>query len=120
PGSEHELRAGNVVLDLRHSSVVGTGPQGPSVTLTLALKLRVQKSRGSNAPLNYRVEVFASDDNGNRQGFDQAGTLRVPSKAKGKNTATAQRPIDTSDHEKRKAQKHHKLISLFNETGILE
>src|SRR6185295_1049794 len=70
PGAKQKLKAGDVELDLRHSAVVGTGPDGQSVTLTLALKLKVKprNSHGSNAPLDYRVEVFASDDNGNSQG----------------------------------------------------
>jgi len=81
-------------------------PPRQSVTLTLALKVNVQKSHGSGAPLTYRVEVSASDDNGNFQGFDQAGTLRLLSKAKGPKAAPARQPIDASDHEKQKARKH--------------
>ncbi len=75
PGSNHNLKAGNVQLDLRHTTVVGSGPTGQSVTLGLALKLK--EPHGVKGPLTYRVEAFASDDDGNKQGFDEIGTLSI-------------------------------------------
>jgi hypothetical protein len=74
PGSNKKLRAGDLELDLRNTKAVGTGPTGPSVTLTLALKLK-KRHRG-DGPVDYRVELFASDDDGDKQGFEVAGTLR--------------------------------------------
>ena len=55
PGAKKKLKAGNVELDLQDSKVVGSGPLGPSVTLTLALKLKPKKPRSLIAPLSYRA-----------------------------------------------------------------
>jgi hypothetical protein len=72
PGSRKKLRAGLVTLDLAGTSVVGSGPTGQSVTLTLNLRLEPQTPAGK-----YRVELLAADARGNAQGFDQAGVLHV-------------------------------------------
>jgi hypothetical protein len=72
PGSDKKLRAGVVTLELADSTVVGSGPTGRSVTLTLRLRLDPQTPLGA-----YRLELLATDDHGNAQGFEQAGVLHV-------------------------------------------
>jgi hypothetical protein len=72
PGSRTLFETPAVTMDVKESSVVGTGPQGPSVTLNLALRF---KPKAAGRVL--RVEAFATDDFGNQQGFDQAGTIGV-------------------------------------------
>jgi hypothetical protein len=57
---------------LADTTVVGSGPTGHSVTLTLRLRLAPQTPAG-----DYHVELLATDDHGNAQGFDPAGVLRV-------------------------------------------
>jgi hypothetical protein len=42
-----------------------------------ALKLNPRKPHGFKGPLHYRVEVFASDDDKNMQGFASFGILHV-------------------------------------------
>jgi hypothetical protein len=54
------------------SSVLGSGPTSPSVTLNLALSFK-PSARGRT----FRVEVAASDDLGNEDPFALAGTLTV-------------------------------------------
>src|ERR1051326_7760632 len=72
PGSRTLFETPAVTMDVKEISVVGTGPQGPSVTLNLALRF---KPKAAGRVL--RVEAFATDDFGNQQGFDQAGTIGV-------------------------------------------
>jgi Tol biopolymer transport system component len=78
PGSDKKLRAGVATLELADTTVVGSGPTGRSVTLTLRLRLAPQTPPG-----NYHVELLATDDHGNAQGFDQAGVLRLISRNEG-------------------------------------
>jgi hypothetical protein len=59
-------------LDLAQSQAIGSGPEGRSVRLVFALQLKLPV-----AGATYQLELLASDDNGNSQGFDQAGTLAV-------------------------------------------
>lgn len=90
PGSHTKLGAGVVTLDLAHSAVVGSGPTGRSVTLTLRLRLAPRPLRGE-----YRVELLATDDHGNAQGFEQAGVLWVVTKrgqGRGSNCFTVAAP----------------------------
>jgi hypothetical protein len=72
PGSRTLFETLAVTMDLQGSSVVGTGPEGPSVTLNLGLRFK-PKAAGRV----FRVEAFATDDFGNQQGFDEAGTIAV-------------------------------------------
>src|SRR5207247_7527470 len=59
-------------VHLAETSVVGSGPKGPSVTLNLALSFKPQAAGRS-----YVVEVAATDDLGNQQGFAPAGSLTI-------------------------------------------
>ncbi|HEV8439566.1 MAG TPA: hypothetical protein VGT40_15870 [Methylomirabilota bacterium] len=52
-----------------------SGPQGKDVTLTLAVRFKEQAA--GHDQRDCRVEVLATDDLGNEQGFDQAGSLDV-------------------------------------------
>ena len=57
---------------LAESSVVGSGPTGPSVTLNLDLSLKPEV-----AGRIYDVEAFATDDFGHEQGWELVGALAV-------------------------------------------
>ena len=59
-----------VAVDLGQSSLTTSGPEGRTVTMRLALTLSAL-----TACQQFRVQLFASDDHGNAQGFDDAGTL---------------------------------------------
>lgn len=56
---------------MAETRAVGSGPTGPSVTLTLSLSFK-RRAPGHT----YLVEVAAADDLGNRDDFVQTGTLR--------------------------------------------
>ena len=72
PGAHRLLQTPQVTLYLADTSVVGSGPTGPSVTLNLLLSLKPQA-----AGRTFAVEVAASDDQGHADDFAQAGTLMV-------------------------------------------
>ena len=72
PGSHHSLQTPQATLYLAETSVVASGQTGPSVTLNLSVSFKPQA-----AGHTFRVEVAASDDNGNADDFTQAGTLTV-------------------------------------------
>jgi len=72
PGSRTLFETPAATMDLQDSNVVGTGPDGPSVTLKLGLSFK-PKAAGRV----FRVEAFATDDDGNQQGFDEAGNIAV-------------------------------------------
>ena len=59
-----------VTVDLAQSSLTTTGAEGRTVTMRFALKLSAL-----TACQEFQVQLFASDDHGNAQGFDNAGTL---------------------------------------------
>ena len=71
-GSPNVLETPEETLYLADTSVVGSGPTGPSVTLNLSLSLKPQ-----TAGHTFLVEVSASDDLGNFDDFAPAGTLTV-------------------------------------------
>jgi len=75
----------------------GSGPTGPSVTLTIPIRLNLEADGRT-----FRIEVAAADDAGTTQDFQQAGTLTV-------GAAAAQPADDTSsrqhDDSKSKVQK---------------
>jgi Ca2+-binding RTX toxin-like protein len=75
PGSKARLQTRWATLFLSEARVVGAGPEGPSVTLTLPVSFK-PKAAGDA----YRIEVAATDDFGNAQGFAQTGTLVVTGK----------------------------------------
>lgn len=72
PGNRRRLETSAATMYLAESSVVGTGPTGPSVTLNFDLSFKPQAGGRT-----YRVEVFATDDFGHQQGFEPVGILTV-------------------------------------------
>lgn len=77
PGSPGYLETPTARVNLAESSVVGSGPTGPSVTLEIALSL-LGKAEGHT----YKVDVAAADDSGNVDRFVHATTLSVLKSAK--------------------------------------
>ena len=75
PGSKGTLETSAAALHLSKSSAVGSGPTGPSVTLTYGLSFK-PPAKGRT----YHVEVFATDDSGTQQGWEKVGTLTVRKK----------------------------------------
>jgi photosystem II stability/assembly factor-like uncharacterized protein len=71
-GSRNSLQTPQATLHLADTSVVGSGPTGPSVTLNLALSFKP-----SAAGRTFLVEVAATDDLGNQDNFAAAGTVTV-------------------------------------------
>jgi len=72
PGSRTHFETSAAVMYLEKSDVIGSGPTGPSVLLNLNLSFK-PKAAGRA----FRVEAFATDDEGNQQGFDEAGIIAV-------------------------------------------
>jgi len=72
PGDATNLANHGARVDLSHATVVGSGPTGQSVTLTIPLILNHQF-----ADHTFALEVAATDDNGLRADFEPAGTLTV-------------------------------------------
>jgi hypothetical protein len=71
-GSNARLQSSQATLYLADSSVVGSGPTGPSVTLNLSLGFKPQA-----AGKTFLVEVGASNDAGEEDTFTPAGSLTV-------------------------------------------
>jgi hypothetical protein len=71
-GSSNSLQTAQATLDLAGTSVKGSGPTGPSITLNLALSFKPQA-----AGRTFIVEVAATNDGSTRSEFMQAGTLTV-------------------------------------------
>ena len=72
PGSLTILATPYALLHLAATSVQGSGPQGPFVTLKMGLTM-IGKSAGHD----YKVELAAADDFGNEDRFVRAGALSV-------------------------------------------
>jgi hypothetical protein len=72
PGDPERFQTNAATMYLADSPVQGSGPTGPSVTLTYNLSFKPNA-----AGRTFRVEVFATDDFGNHQGFDPVGTVTV-------------------------------------------
>jgi hypothetical protein len=72
PGSRDRLHTRHATLDLEDTSVEGSGPTGPSVTLNLSLSFEAWGHSRT-----FLVEVAASDDFGHRDDFAGAGTLTI-------------------------------------------
>jgi hypothetical protein len=83
PGSHSRLETNEATLFLEDSSVVGSGPTGPSVRLNLALAF---KSRAAGH--TFDVEVLGRDDLGGLDEFRHAGNLSV-----------TRNPFDSGDGE---------------------
>lgn len=74
PGSGMILASKYAIVNLRDVAVVGSGPTGSRVSLTLPLQLlRKASSR------TYDVELAAADDLGNVDNFVRAGSLKLES-----------------------------------------
>jgi hypothetical protein len=71
-GSDNRLQTPEATLYLADTTVVGSGPTGPSVTLNLSLSFKPQA-----AGRTFIAEVAASDDFGHQDGFTPAGALTV-------------------------------------------
>jgi len=71
PGRRASLESSNAKVHLHDSSVQGSGPTGPSVTLTLDVSFKHRAAGRS-----YLVEVLATDSAGHEQ-IEVAGTLTV-------------------------------------------
>jgi murein DD-endopeptidase MepM/ murein hydrolase activator NlpD len=71
-GSRRRLETPLATVHLADTTVLGSGPTGPSVTLTLALSFKRR-----TATRTYVVEVKAMDDLGHHDAFARAGFLTV-------------------------------------------
>ena len=72
PGTSAVLETPIATLHLAGTRAVGSGPTGPSVTLTLDVSFK----DGAVGP-PYPVQVAATDDSGNADAFVDAGTVEV-------------------------------------------
>ncbi len=72
PGSDGVLATRYAALDLAQTTVTGSGPDGLTVTLQLALSFPAKN--GGHA---FRVDLAASDDLGHTDPFTKAGTVNV-------------------------------------------
>jgi hypothetical protein len=72
PGSHTRLKTSLAALHLAETSVVGSGPTGPSVTLNLSLDFKRRV-----AGHTFLVEVAATNDQGDRDDFVEAGSFTV-------------------------------------------
>lgn len=72
PGEATLLEIPTASLDLAGSTVTGSGPAGRGVTLSFRVIFKEPTSG-----FTYRVELMATDDRGNSQGFDDAGSWGV-------------------------------------------
>ena len=67
PGSSQRLGTSSATVYFGESAVLG--PPGRDVTLRVRFSVKPRTAGGV-----YRVEAFATDDNGHSQGFDRVGT----------------------------------------------
>ena len=72
PGSAELLETAQATLHMADTSVLGSGPTGPSVTLTFSLSFKLLA-----VGRDYVVELAAADDFGDQDDFVPAGRLRV-------------------------------------------
>lgn len=72
PGSHARFESSESALVLDDTQVVGSGPTGPSVRLDLALRFKPEA-----AGRTFTVEVKASDDEDDVQGWDVVGQIIV-------------------------------------------
>jgi hypothetical protein len=76
PGSPGVLESDAGTLDLAQSSFQGTGPTGPSVTVTFAISFKASGVRQHGTQLN-NAELTATDVAGAIQGREDFGSWRV-------------------------------------------
>jgi hypothetical protein len=72
PGITGTLVTNDATLDLAHSSFKGTGPKGPSVTVTFTVSFKPPA-----AGRVYATDLLATDMAGHVQGPEQVGTFSV-------------------------------------------
>jgi hypothetical protein len=72
PGSNVILETETAAFNLAKSQALGSGPDGPDVTLTFNVAFK-EPTVGQI----YQLELMATDDHGNSQGFDLAGLWAV-------------------------------------------
>jgi len=72
PGSHTRFETPLLGTSLQFSDVVGSGPTGPSVVLTLDLSFKPQA-----AGRVFNVDVSSTADSGSQQGYTRAGTITV-------------------------------------------
>jgi hypothetical protein len=72
PGIQGRFESPNVAILLDDTTVLGSGPTGPSVLLNLRLQFKPHA-----ASTTFKVEVQARDDSGGVQGWDAIGTISV-------------------------------------------
>jgi hypothetical protein len=72
PGSNVVLETGAAAFNLAQSQALGSGPEGRDVTLTFNVAFK-EPTVGQI----YQLELMATDDQGNSQGFDLAGVWAV-------------------------------------------
>jgi CSLREA domain-containing protein len=110
PGSATTLETAGAILHLAQTTAVGSGPTGPSVTLTLSLSFKP-----AAAGRTCDVEVLGADDQGAVQGFERAGTLRVGGDA----AADGQANDPNRDKEERLTEEERRQLERTN-TGSEE
>lgn len=79
-------------LDLSKSAVQGSGPDGPSVSVTFAL-VPSEATRGQV----FRVELLATDDLGHAQGFEPAGEIAIGQELVARGSGCAQASLGHMD-----------------------
>jgi photosystem II stability/assembly factor-like uncharacterized protein len=72
PGGHHAFQTSAATMYLEGSAVQGTGPTGPSATLTYDLGFKPRAGGRT-----FRVEVLLADDFGHVRDFEQIGTVVV-------------------------------------------
>lgn len=72
PGEAGTLETDTVILDVAGSMMRGSGPTGPSVTLTLAVAFKPEA-----AGRGYRVDIRAVDDTGAEQSETGVGAVYI-------------------------------------------
>ena len=78
PGDPGILESDAGTLDLSQSGFKGTGPDGPSVTVTFVFSFKASGAKHPSAP-RYRSELTATDVDGSVQGPQELGTFAVRS-----------------------------------------
>jgi CSLREA domain-containing protein len=74
-GSKQDLKSDDATLDMELTRAITSGPQGRDVTLILPLTFKPKA--GGKTETDYVIEVAATDQIGNSQGFEEAATLHI-------------------------------------------
>ncbi|MFN8525070.1 MAG: right-handed parallel beta-helix repeat-containing protein [Chloroflexota bacterium] len=106
PGAATVLESSTARLYLAQTSAVGSGPTGPSVTLTLALALKVALEQGE-----IRYDVLAVDDAGRVQGF-------LPALVFGQQPEENQNPRDEKEKTRKLTQEQKQQKERTNTASL--